>query len=105
MRGRFDGKALTDVKEIFVGKSATPSGSRLTFGTDGLLYICIGAAAGDDAQKLDTTIGKVLRITDEGAIPADNPFAKQAGAEPSIYTPGASRSAGPHRASGQRRGY
>jgi glucose/arabinose dehydrogenase len=88
MRGRFDGKALTDVKEIFVGKSAAPSGSRLTFGTDGLLYICIGAAAGDDAQKFDNTIGKVLRITDEGAIPADNPFVKQAGAEPSIYSLG-----------------
>ncbi len=29
MRGRFDGKALLDVKEIFVGKSSTPSGSRI----------------------------------------------------------------------------
>ncbi|MEJ0099203.1 MAG: PQQ-dependent sugar dehydrogenase [Pseudomonadota bacterium] len=88
MRGRFDGKALVDVKEIFVGKSATPSGSRIAFGVDGLLYICIGAAAGDGAQKLDNTVGKVLRVTDEGAIPPDNPFVKQAGAEPSIFTYG-----------------
>jgi aldose sugar dehydrogenase len=88
MRARFDGKALTAAKEIFVGKSANASGSRLVFGADGLLYICIGAAFGDEAQKLDSTVGKVLRVTDEGAIPPDNPFAKQAGAEASIFTLG-----------------
>lgn len=88
MRGRFDGKALVDVKEIFVGKSATASGSRITFGADGLLYISIGAAFGDEAQKLDNTVGKVLRITEDGGIPPDNPFVKQPGAEASIYTLG-----------------
>jgi glucose/arabinose dehydrogenase len=88
VRARFDGKALQDVREVFAGKSAAPSGSRLVFGPDGLLYICIGAAAGDAAQRMDNTVGKVLRITDEGAIPQDNPFARQAGAEPSIFTLG-----------------
>jgi glucose/arabinose dehydrogenase len=88
MRARFDGKALVDVKEVFVGKSGTASGSRLVFGNDGLIYISIGAAFGDEAQKLDNTVGKVLRITEDGAIPADNPFAKQAGAEASIFTLG-----------------
>src|SRR6478735_9787870 len=53
MRGRFDGKGLVDLKEIFVGKSAGTSGSRLSFGSDGLLYIIIGAAAGneDDVEQ------------------------------------------------------
>jgi glucose/arabinose dehydrogenase len=88
MRGRFDGKALVDVKEIFVGQSATASGSRLVFGSDGMIYISIGAAFGDEAQKLDNTVGKVLRITDEGGIPPDNPFVKQPGAQASIYTLG-----------------
>lgn len=88
MRGHFDGKALTDVKQIFIGKSATASGSRLVFGADGLLYISIGAAFGDAAQHLDNTVGKVLRITENGAIPPDNPFVKRSGAEPSIYTYG-----------------
>jgi glucose/arabinose dehydrogenase len=88
MRARFDGKALTGAQEIFVGKSSSASGSRLVFGTDGLLYICIGAAFGDEAQKLDNTVGKVLRVTDEGAIPPDNPFVKQAGAQASIFTLG-----------------
>jgi aldose sugar dehydrogenase len=88
VRARFDGKALQDVREVFSGKSAAPSGSRLVFGPDGLLYICIGAAAGDGAQRMDNTVGKVLRITEDGAIPQDNPFVNQAGAEPSIFTLG-----------------
>jgi glucose/arabinose dehydrogenase len=88
MRGHFNGKALTDVQQIFVGKSATASGSRLVFGADGLLYISIGAAFGDAAQHLDNTVGKVLRITQDGAIPPDNPFVKRAGAEPAIYSYG-----------------
>jgi glucose/arabinose dehydrogenase len=88
LRARFDGRALTDVQQVFLGKSAGVSGSRLAFGADGMLYICIGAAFGNDAQQLDSTVGKVLRITAEGAIPADNPFAKQAGAQAAIYSYG-----------------
>jgi glucose/arabinose dehydrogenase len=88
MRGRFDGKALTDVKEVFAGKSSNATGSRLVFGSDGMIYISVGAAYDDQAQKFDNTVGKVLRITEEGAIPPDNPFVKQAGAEPSIFTLG-----------------
>lgn len=88
MRGRFDGKALTDVKEVFAGKSSTATGSRLVFGRDGMIYISVGAAFGDEAQKLDNTVGKVLRITEEGAIPPDNPFVKRSGAEGSIFTLG-----------------
>lgn len=88
MRARFDGRALVDVQQVFLGKSAAASGSRLVFGRDGLLYVVIGAAFGGEAQKFDNTVGKVLRITDAGAIPADNPFVKQAGAEPAIFTYG-----------------
>lgn len=88
LRARFEGGGLRDVQQVFLGRSATTSGSRLAFGTDGLLYICIGAAFGEEAQKLDSTVGKVLRITADGAIPADNPFAKQAGAQAAIYSYG-----------------
>lgn len=88
MRARFDGRELTDVREIFVGSSAAASGSRIVFGADGLLYLSNGAAFNDDAQHLQTTDGKVLRIADDGSIPADNPFARQAGAQPSIYSLG-----------------
>jgi glucose/arabinose dehydrogenase len=88
MRARFDGKALVDVQEIFVGKAAGTSGSRITFDQQGLLYIIIGAAAGNEAQALDNTIGKVLRVRDDGSIPADNPFVGKADISPAVFTLG-----------------
>ncbi len=88
MRGRFNGSALTDVQEIFLGKAAGTSGSRLTFGRDGLLYIIIGAAAGDEAQRMENTIGKVLRVRDDGTIPADNPFVGKTDVSPAVFTLG-----------------
>lgn len=88
MRARFDGRALTDAQEIFVGKPATTSGSRIAFDQQGLLYIVIGAAFGDEAQALDNTVGKVLRVRDDGSIPADNPFVGKAGVSPAVFTLG-----------------
>jgi aldose sugar dehydrogenase len=86
MRARFDGKALVDAKEIFVGKSSTTSGSRIAFDGNGMLYIVIGAAFGDEAQKMDNTVGKVMRIKDDGGIPADNPFVGKADVSPAVFT-------------------
>jgi len=88
MRATFDGKALTDAKEIFVGKSGGTSGSRIAFGGDGLLYIIIGAAGGNDAQQMDNTVGKVLRVKDDGSIPADNPYVGQKDVNPAVFTRG-----------------
>jgi aldose sugar dehydrogenase len=88
LRARFDGKALSNVQEVFVGDSEGTSGSRITFGADGLLHAVIGAAFGDIAQKLDVTTGKVLRLRDDGTVPADNPFVKRADAKPSVFTSG-----------------
>jgi glucose/arabinose dehydrogenase len=88
LRGKFDGKALSQVQEIFVGDSEGTSGSRITFGADGMLYAVIGAAFGDIAQHLDVTTGKVLRLRDDGTIPADNPFVKRNDAKPSVFTYG-----------------
>jgi glucose/arabinose dehydrogenase len=88
-RGRFDGMALTRVEEIFGGGwNAGASGSRLAFGADGLLFMTTGAPFGDQAQRLDSVYGKVLRLRDDGGAPADNPFAGRAGARPEIYSIG-----------------
>ena len=40
------------------------------------------------AQELNNHVGKVLRITDEGGVPKDNPFVGRAGAKPEIFTYG-----------------
>lgn len=50
-------------------------GGRLAFGPDGMLYAAVGDA-GDQgsAQDLDSLGGKILRMTPDGDVPADNPF-------------------------------
>lgn len=51
------------------------NGGRISFGPDGMLYVCTGdAAKPQTAQDLAVLGGKILRITPEGSIPRDNPF-------------------------------
>jgi glucose/arabinose dehydrogenase len=88
--------ALSDVKIIFRTHPHTPndahsgigtrSGGRIAIGKDGYLYITIGDRdAGTSfpwrvAQTLDTDLGKVIRITRDGAPAPDNPYVGQDGA-------------------------
>ncbi len=89
VRGTWDGKAIINVRELFVGDFITGgSGSRLAFGANGMLFMTTGAPFGDQAQKLDTVYGKVLRLRDDGKVPMDNPFVSRTGARPEIYTYG-----------------
>ncbi len=51
------------------------NGGRIAFGPDQLLYVTVGDAGDRDAaQDLDSLAGKILRLTPEGGVPADNPF-------------------------------
>jgi len=88
LRGRFDGHALTHVETLFTGGSGSTSGSRLAFDGHGLLYLTTGGPFGDAAQDLDSDYGKVLRLTEDGKVPADNPFAGRPGALGEIYSYG-----------------
>ncbi len=99
-RGRFDGKSLSEVADIFVadawGTGATAG--RAEVGPDGMIYLTVGDRdAGnttDDpsyrllAQDLGSHVGKILRLRDDGTAPADNPFVGRNGAKPEIYTYG-----------------
>ena len=109
VRGKFDGKALTGVEELMVGDwNNGASGSRLAFGPNGMLYMTTGAPFNDQAQKLDTVYGKVLRLRDDGKVPPDNPFVGRAGARPEMFSYGHRDSLGltvhaAHRHGAQRR--
>jgi glucose/arabinose dehydrogenase len=89
-RGKLASTALTGVEEIFSGEWSTgSSGSRLAFGTDGLLYVSTGAPFGATTARDHASVyGKILRLRDDGEVPADNPFVKKAGARPEIFTIG-----------------
>jgi len=70
------------------------NGGGLAFGGDGYLYVGLGdgGSGGDplgNGQRLDTLLGKMLRVDVDGlqpyAVPADNPFRSTPGAQPEIW--------------------
>ena len=102
-RGRFDGRKLTDVREIFVAdawETGGNMGGKILFGPDETLYVTVGdrdrlCCTGTEdnslrmkAQDLSNHVGKTLRIRDDGTVPPDNPFVGRAGAKPEIFTYG-----------------
>jgi len=102
-RGRLEGDKLTELAEIFVADAWETSGNlagHMTFGPDNSLYVMVGdrdrlCCTGTEdnslrmkAQALDNHVGKTLRLTDVGGVPADNPFVGKAGAKPEIFTYG-----------------
>jgi aldose sugar dehydrogenase len=96
-RGRFDGKAMTEIRDIFVTDTmvAGASAARFVFGPDGKIYLAIGVplpnsgraglATMSDAQDPASYFGKILRLNDDGSVPSDNPFIGRAGYKPELY--------------------
>jgi len=88
--------ALQDVKVIFQQMPTYDGdkhfGSRLVFGPEGQLYVTVGERSDREtrvgAQDLGSGFGKVFRIDAEGKALSDNPFAKQEGALPEIWSYG-----------------
>jgi len=94
LRGTWDGNQLTDVRDIFVADDVDMEMSRIAFGQDGMLYMTIGGPGTGPPESLNRPqhgndyAGKILRMTDEGGVPKDNPFVGRAGFKPLIYTMG-----------------
>ena len=77
-----DGAAMTQVQDMFVQTPPTlvpvHYGSRVVFDRLGHVFITTGEHFTDEnrlrAQDLNTTYGKVIRLTETGSVPADNPY-------------------------------
>lgn len=73
-----DLKSATFEKVVFggIGAAQFHDGGRLRIGPDGMLYVSAGDAREPSrSQDRANLNGKLLRLTPEGEVPADNPFA------------------------------
>ena len=101
VRGRLEGNRLDNVEEIFEAKAWSRTGghygSRLAFDAQGYLFITVGdrqaspameTAYRHPAQDLTNHQGTVIRLHDDGSVPADNPFVGRTDALPEIWSYG-----------------
>lgn len=98
IRGRFENDRLTDVQQIFesVSRGRGHYGGKIAFDRNGFLFLSLGdrqvPPEGDlekhPAQDNSNHHGTVVRIHDDGRVPADNPFVKTPGARPEIWSYG-----------------
>jgi aldose sugar dehydrogenase len=91
---------LDDVKVIFRQEGPLSSGNhygcRIVQGRDGNLWLTMGDhfTYRDEAQNLANHIGKIVRLTPDGAVPRDNPFVGRNDAKPEIWSYGHRNSQG-----------
>lgn len=76
LRLHYQNGSIIDTKELLeIDGGSAHNGSRMVFGQDGMLYWATGDIYSETHAQDSTTLnGKVLRMTEEGAIPADNPI-------------------------------
>jgi glucose/arabinose dehydrogenase/cytochrome c2 len=93
-RARYSAAGLVDLTRIFRSsdemEGVGPCAGRMMFLADKTLLIAVSE---DDshkqmAQRLDSDIGKMVRINRDGSTPQDNPFLKIPGARPEIWSYG-----------------
>jgi glucose/arabinose dehydrogenase len=92
-RGRLVGHRLEEVQVIFRMEPKSDArqhfGSRLVFDRAGFLFITLGDRGDKErAQRPDDHAGSVIRLHDDGRVPADNPFVGKPGWKPEKFTLG-----------------
>ncbi|HLG59792.1 MAG TPA: PQQ-dependent sugar dehydrogenase [Vicinamibacterales bacterium] len=96
-RGRLVDGTAPKVENVQVIYHQAPSldsplhfGGRLVFNRDGTLFITQGDRSiipgRMQAQKMDSLIGKLVRLNADGSIPKDNPFVGKEGVRPEIWS-------------------
>ncbi len=93
-RARLDGGSLADVQVIFHQQGPLSKGEhfgcRIAQARDGNLFLTLGEhfISRDEAQKLTSHLGKIVRIKPDGSAPDDNPFVGRKDALPEIWSYG-----------------
>jgi glucose/arabinose dehydrogenase len=98
IRGRFENDRLTNVQQLF---EATAQGrnhfsGKIAFDGKGYLFLSAGDRQAPPegnleahpAQDVSNHQGKIIRLHDDGRVPADNPLLKRSGARPEIWSYG-----------------
>jgi glucose/arabinose dehydrogenase len=98
IRGRFENDRLTGVEQLFesVSKGRGHYGGKIAFDGRGHVFLSLGdrqvPPEGDlekhPAQDLSNHHGVIVRLMEDGKVPADNPFVNRAGALPEIWSYG-----------------
>jgi glucose/arabinose dehydrogenase len=92
-RGKLQGHRMTDVQVIFSMEPKTRNGQhfggRIVFDNAGMVYLTLGDRGEKDrAQDLNDHAGSVIRLHDDGRVPADNPFTGRSDAKAEKWTIG-----------------
>lgn len=78
IEARFDGQSWRETRVLLAGIPGHRlyNGGRIAIGPDGYLYVTTGWTENRQRpQDLGSLAGKILRMTLDGQVPADNPFA------------------------------
>ena len=91
--GRLQAGRIDEVVDVFVANNASEDhahfGARVVMDADRKLFVAIGERhVPDHAQDLASHSGKIVRLNEDGSVPADNPFVATPGAAPEIWSYG-----------------
>ena len=92
-RGRLDGHQLKDVQVLFRARPKSWGGrhfgGRVVFDGKGHVFLTLGdRGSRPRAQDPGDHAGSVIRLTEDGGVPKDNPYLSVSGARPEIHTLG-----------------
>lgn len=98
VRGRFENDRLSGVEQLFesISQGRNHFGGKIAFDKNGYLFLTLGDRQvppegnleAHPAQDLSNHHGKIIRLHDDGRVPADNPFVSRADARPEIWSYG-----------------
>jgi aldose sugar dehydrogenase len=98
VRGRFENDRLTGVQQLFesISQGRGHFGGKIAFDKSDYLFLTLGDRQvppqgnleAHPAQDLSNHHGKMIRLHDDGRVPADNPFVNRSDARPEIWSYG-----------------